>query len=815
MASLASLASVFLLIGASAQGQSLERLFLNELEDRLTRDTFFRSVPVHVVDEGGPVALLTQNPPNQRNKSFYVAWMRKLHDNVLQDSLRPQGLVRQSTHAVTPVIVLANETWLRKYWRTRSESDHDFALSTYDEELGAVVTCESSTAAWLRRQPMLRDLALGLLDAYAPSGAAPSDLWFRRGFAKYVSTHTGTRVSALDTLRPKRSSVEFLFQVLRRSERREALWIPLGRLMATRSLEQLSGAPRGTDPSERDVFDQIAALWLHFFHNAQEGKYREGAGRFLVHSLAGTGAGPGLEECFGTRDVDVLEREFESYIFELFNELFVKRIPGKRVEKVEEEAPPPVDLSALVQEPEGLEEVLALALWRARSGNVDLAITGMEGRVAEFAEAERSRLERELFRLRTLQSARDAFLNAAIASRKRVRLQFEGGKRNAKLVAVEDGELRFADEDEPPIAITTLDSVSLALSLGSVDEDQGGGWIRSYGLALGGDDRWKRFLRDRGDVGSQLEADAKSELAQLASRGRGIGALNELGNAKVPETPGEARSALEHVAWLLEELSGERKEQLDAHRGEVGAFARRALELRFLDDGISAAIRGNAEPLEDGRLRVSYDFSDAAHLEDFEKVDPYLKWRVERLRRDMPKTGFKVERERLRGSGFQCLRHRLQFAAPMSVAYEFEFEKRKSSPTDLAEVLVAICDDGEESYLGLYGQGELHVDHQALESFDPIGRGEEPTSFQLGLTHEMEIRHDGERASTWRFGEMRQETPALGLTSGHVFLWVAVTGKLRIDNIVIEGTPLPESLRELRDTWVGQELEKLGLGEAH
>ncbi|MFT5050662.1 MAG: hypothetical protein ACI8QZ_002064 [Chlamydiales bacterium] len=815
---LVALALALLPASAVAQGESLERLFLAELKGKLRGDEYFKELRIEVADDEPPLALLTQNPPSQKNRTFYLPWMHKLQGNVHATYLRPLGLTRRSSHPVTPVIVLANDAALSDYWETRSGTKEVVASSTFDAALGSVVTSESGTAAWLRRQPVLRDMTLGMLVAHSARGAENDELWFRRGFAGYVSYHTGTRTSALDDHKPDRYAVRFLFDLLRQKERRKALWVSLEALMGQEDLAGLDPHARDEEPSARKVFDDTACIWMHFLHHGQDGQYRDGAADYLGRTLAGEGGKPAFEECFGTGDLEALESEFEAYIFDLFDRIFVEpsSTPDLAAAEAQEEPQEPIDLTSLIGRPTEVAEALGMALWSAQNGRIEPAIRTL----AEFSPSlegdDLARVDFELVRLRALRDARTAFFAAAVSEGSKVRLTWNDERVNDVPTALESGVLQFVKEESSfSIPLNELDSVSLALTLGAAMDDLGAGWLRAYAYALAEDPRWKRFLRDDGEQGTRLASDAEGPIRTWLTAGRTLGALSDLAQLGTPTTAEQARVALEQITALMElaapGASESQRARIDGHRAVLGALAQRALRLRYLDDGVQEALNGEVEALADGQLRITYNFTEKAQFKDFEEVPEYLKWRLDQLRATPAKRDFKVEKKTLSGSGAHCFRHKLKFGAPMSVAYEFEFNKKTAKESDLAEVMVGICDDGAGSYLACYAQGELQIEQRRLKSFDMIGRDEEPSAYMIGHPHPMGIKHDGRLVSTWREGEKRQESPCLGLTSGYIFLWVALSGTLRFDNIVIEGVPDPVGLRELRDGWVAEQLKKLTL----
>jgi len=812
-------------VPARPQGESLERLFLTELRRKLAADEFFGELRIQVTDDEPPLALLTQNPPSQKNRTFYVPWIRKVRENIHGTYLRPLGLTRRSTHPVTPVIVLANDTFLGAYWKARTGAEEVVAASTFDPALRSVVTSESGTAAWLRRQPVLRDVALGMLIAHSARGAETDELWFRRGLAGYSSYHTGTRTTALDAHIPDRYAVRFLFDLLRQKQRRQALWISLEALMGYGDLAELDPKPREEEPSLRKVFDDTASLWMHFFHHALDGKYRAGAGAYLGRTLAGEGGLAAFEECFGTADLEALEGEFEAYIYDLFDRIFVEPSRTSDLESEAQEAEPeaPIDLSSLKGKPTAVGEALGMALWSAQQGRLDGAIRTLVEFLPTAEPRDQALVEFELVRLRTLREARDSFFARAVKGRKKVRVTWKGQKVNDAPTGIEAGELQFVKDEEEEeqasysIPLDEIDSVALALCMGAPPEDLGVGWLRSYAFALAEDSRWKRFLRDRGEQGERLARDAEDAIPTWLEAGRTLGALADLAHAGTPQTPDQARVTLEHIAVIqqlaLPTASESQRARIAAHRDLLAALAQRALHLRYLEDGIQEALEGDVESLDDGQLRITYNFSKRDQFDDFVEVPDYLEWRSKQLRGTPSNRKFKVEKKTLSGSGAHCFRHRLRFGAPMSVAYEFEFHKKTAKESDLAEVMVAICDDTKGSYLACYAQGELQIEHRGLNSFDSIGRDEEPRSYLIGHPHIMALKHDGRLVSTWREGEKRQESPCLGLTSGSIILWVALSGTLRFDNIVIEGVPDPADLRDLRDEWVAGQLATMGLAQ--
>ena len=793
---------------AAAQGESLERLFVVDLRKKIESDPAFDGSRFELTLDDRTRVLLTDRLPQQRERRLYEAWLEKLSETLDARYFRPLELGRRTSHPVTPILLLPDGGSFEQFLEKRHGSKSAWTPSLWDADLRSVVAV-TTPVAWIQRSAVLRDWAFGAFEAHAPRESQPNAVWFRRGLACYLTYHLGTQVAELDRHRPDRNAVKRLFELIRKPERRSALWIPFADLANVSDVASLDRSPRGDDPSMSEMFDIQCALLLHFLHHAEDGRYREGVVPFLGRALAGSADASALEEHFGTRDLADLERPFEDYVMRLFEEIFIGT-PDEE-ELAEPEAPVEVDLSGLTRAASEDRTRVGLALWRARNGRLDEAIAALEAGFSGEPDpsAPDSAVSRNLARLRHLRAARDEYLAAGLASGKRTRLQAGERKVNAVIARVADGAIEFAAEDVPPVQLADIDSVSLALSTGAPRDELGKGWLRAFALALGEDPRWERFLRDDGPAGSALAADIEGRFAGWLAGGRTASALADLAASGVPATPAEARLSATALGDLLA-AGPESRAELAPHREALTALARRAYELTFLEEGLQESLGGSLEVLEEGRIRLTYDFGDEAQVADFADFPDYLEWRRETIKGDFPDEPFKLKKDAWRGRGKHCFRHKLRFQAPMRFAYQFTIEKSKSNGTDAAEFLFGICDNGEESWLGCYGQGELHIQNKRLGTYDSIGRGEEPTAFFIKHPHELEIRHDGSRVSTWREGEKRQESPALGLASGYVFVWLTVGSYVRLDDFVIEGTPEPASLRELREAWVTERLATLG-----
>jgi hypothetical protein len=444
--------------------------------------------------------------------------------------------------------------------------------------------------------------------------------------------------------------------------------------------------------------------------------------------------------------------------------------------------------NALTVEPVPRDE-LALALLALRRGAASEGRARLERVLASGLEQEeRARLERERARLAAWIQARDEFLARRCEERKEVEIQDGKHKLKAKVsrdptsgFVLEAGGLRWSEE--------TLEPLQIAQQM----ETERAGWVRFYPYVVGGDERWKKLLREPSSEAEALRADAAG-YAELLRNGALLEWLDAQARQAAPTTLTGAEAWLEALAeggsGFADLVLYERK--LSALRGLARGVAETAFELAKPWTHLHA----RAEELEESRVRLTYEFTDPSELEDFETLDYPKGYEPD----PMSAGRWRVEEGRLQGSGRACLRTLFDFEAPLSVRYTLALDE----PSDRCWLNLGICDDGQ-------GQFAWAMNFHHLEVWAPGARklaaGRNKVYYENQF-YEQELRHDGKHVTLASNGTEQQKL-ACAARSGAVFLFMSVYSNVRLERLVIEGRFGARPLTRVRERWVERRVREI------
>jgi hypothetical protein len=491
----------------------------------------------------------------------------------------------------------------------------------------------------------------------------------------------------------------------------------------------------------------------------------------------------------------------------------------------EQEAAPALDLSALEAGPEDFEARLALALWEAHQRRLGAALGRLDALPsAGGAEGlERARRERE--RIAALQAARDGRLAAAAAEGARIPLQRGSERALAKVLGFADGQVKLGNNRFSLDAIAA-DELSCAELLKQEESLPAGSpkWVRAYALLLAREGDWERALpASSGDAAEDelqrsLRADAEGFGAMLRL-GRAAGELAELARFPVqaPSSVGaaEAQAALAAIRGVLGELSD--LPFVAARRDRLRVVATAALGASFDTDPGVPGLRGKAQRLENGLVRISYAFDDPEEAQDFALLaDALPDWHdsMQPVEKPIAESYLIARQGAFYGDGQVTYRHALDFAAPVRVRYAMRYVAREGDPVDVGVVLIGLAWDGSSSFVAASDFGDVYATEYDL------GRGERSIcegerSVKVGEVYEVEARlesgPEGATIQAWRGGTPRQQLSAGALRSGGLFLFVHTPRIVAFESIEIEGRAETFSMRALRERWVSAQLAELGL----
>ncbi len=749
----------------------------------------------------------------------------------------PLALEQKEKHPLFVVAILASEGDFQNYMKSTQAYWHFSAAAAYDGKLQAAVVHESPFQPGRSQEERASSARHGLVhvleQAYFGKNKAPVRGWLFEGLAHFLS-RVGPDGAAPDL------DVHALKQLIADAaeQDRRALLRPLPEMFTVNEPDRLHSFLRvnaGLD-LQGDAYSRAwwsfyrqGALLVYYLHEAEAGSRRP-----LLHALLGA-------EFRGEPAGSVLQSGLAETRPESFDESFLRwaiqehrsawpSIPvdvaallraGKPAAapggpQVAETATNPAATPVAPVPPTPAEELasariavtmldaspaerFALALQDVRNGRASAGLAALEELAArDLDPALRARLERERGRIEAWIIARDGFLARLIADEQPLQFQHGGKRMKAGITLLEAGIIVF----EPgragveQLAVEALDPLQLAQQMDSARE----GWARFYPYVLGGDERWKRLMKDEGPEASALREDAEGDYRAWLRSGELASRLESMGVSPEARSPHEVRQQLDELRAMQADFAG--LELAERKRPALLRLAQQLFGVLFDLESPWEHLQGRAEPLDGGRVRLTYEFQDPAELEDFEAVS-YLKG----YRKSPDLTGthpdaLRVEDGELRGSGAACLRTLFEVGVPLSVRYELAFEEAQPAQK-VGWLNVGVCDDGQEHFA--WG---LNFSH--LQVWDPreqaVAHSEKV--FVLATIYSMELRHDGSRVTLSCDGEQQQELPCTR-PGGAVFLWLHSEIPARVLGLVIEGDLRDSSFTRLREHWIEREAAAL------
>ncbi|MCP3914215.1 MAG: hypothetical protein GY711_01530 [bacterium] len=755
----------------------------------------------------------------------FAPWLQKLGEVFQREFVLYNKLEPLAKPDPLPVYLLASPAGMRNAVRYEKERGRFGERVIFLDEPGVLVTYFDANLARIPknvlRHPLLVAAATRLIETnHRAEGAGPSETWMVRGLARYLASH-GPETTPADMDDPPfdAEALKTLRPFLGDLDTRATFVVPLAELVDARTADARKSLvrQRAMDaslplPSFEDVeelLDAQSALWLHFLFRGRGSRYRAATQRYVAKVLHGKGGAAELAATLGAATTK-LDAEFLSYIDNLAGGGVVAGAAPSVRRKRESEA-------AIVHGEVGVpidtdEQFLAMALARARAGQVENAVMTLEDGLELLDTGDRDRLARELERLRAVSEARDKYLTDVAERRGKLRLERDGKRLTVQVAALEDGMLRLNDNDAglTDLPVSRITALELARNMGKKAADYGPAWISAYALLLAGEKRWDKKLEGVADDAG-VRSDG-TEITRLVGTGIALTRLDDLSRRPVPIDAADADEMASVIEALWKEsgsLAPVRERKAALH-----ALATEALGVVYAWQGVEESLAGKVRRLPSGKTRVTYAFDEAGEAADFLPVKDYLQGRRDErfeVPPAMQNAKLTVRGGNFEGKGAICVRHKLAFEAP-TVRYEYLYA-RSAKGGGQATILVGICDDRKASYIGAW-------DIFDLEAYDL------PTSFARTAFHEgerliepvkakkLEIRHDGKgTVQLWVGGRKKREVEVGPRLEGSVFVWIHSTVSVAIKSFEIEGRVVFPQDDPTRDAWIATRLAEAGLGE--
>ncbi len=446
------------------------------------------------------------------------------------------------------------------------------------------------------------------------------------------------------------------------------------------------------------------------------------------------------------------------------------------------------------------------ALHLAKSGDLDGALSALE-ELAQQETGAPEQVSRDIARVRGFLELRDAWLESLRASGAKISFEIDGQRVIAAIDRIDEGLVVFKPNPKKLESIP-LDSLALAFVAAEADKKKKGDtppWVRAWGFALAGDPRGQKMLKESPEE-IALAEDLRAHYPALLCTGEAAAALIALARRQEPATIEDAADCLSAVTRLS--VDNAALPLVERHKPALAKFAAAVAFRAYSPLSPSELLHGSFQDLGNGSVRLVYEFDSPREAEDFVAEPGYYdRWRKKLPEPDMPvvDSNWTVSDGSFCGVGAACYRHRILFAAPMTIRMKFRSLVGNVDET-VGAMLVALCSAGDKSFIHCTPTGHISVYEEKSRYSTAVDGGSEPMF--LATDYLSEIRHDGQTVSTWLDGAKAAELSAGPRTSGAVLLWFHTNVGKAIDRLEIEGHVDHASLRQL---WIERKLSEAGL----
>jgi len=801
-------------------------------QDSLEKHALFGRLTLEEVACHKAIRFLVEPPkrPDADHKTsvveLYVPWVAAAAAAVENEYGIPNRLESQAAGALDVVVVGSIPTY-------KNAQRYDPRPTDEFERAILVDPPRVVTTRWDRsllrapahelRAPVLRLVVRELLEDYRPEDT-PLEPWLRSGIPEYIANH-GPAATPADLAHPApwAAALERMRQVVNDQERMQRFLIPLQELIDCAGPEEaaklgqkharLAGIKLGHHPYDlpgSHVFAEQSALWIHFLHQGRAGRYQETFRNYVAKALHANGGSERLARTLGVDSLDELNTTFLAHMDMLLGGGLIA------LPEIKLEPRATVHHAGILPTSKDLDGLRIAALARAIAGDLEAAVMELEKASLESTDAAvRESLLEEQDRLVQAQDLRRKFVASLMGSSRKLRLTRAGESVSVELKGLVDDVLYFkpgrSDLEQLPIA--EVMPADVVRSMGSKSIDYGPAWVTSYLALLGNDPRWDRKLDREDAAGAALDRAVKAGLAERIQAARLHAQLLTLATTPKPSAPFEAEAllALCTQADGLDRTSELAEALWQSARPGLRNLAAGCWTFLFDSNGTEGLVSVPIKKLGDGRIRLNYEFNDPAETTDFVSADTYLAQRSRDLfDLENPESSMAVAGGEWRGRGHAVFRHPLVLQTPMRVHYEVVYGRPRPGKGLESTVLVGICDDGQENYVGAWDLFDLEsIDIPSRQIEKDYEQGDRP--LKSAKTYAIELRHDGQFAELLVDGESQARVKADKRTSGTFVLLVHSQITVAIRRLEIEGKLAGDAMDEARKLWVAGKVQGMGL----
>lgn len=832
--------------------------YFYELESRLARHEYFskirlevdRSIPdcFFLVQRQSAQAPATRDP--RKFADFFGPAVRKMRNAFVKGIAEPLGLERRADYPLFAVCILSDEDEYHAFGQ-KTEQLWRLNAAYYDPKLRLVVAYGDPEATdrtpALQRRLVFAEFSRALEQAYyGGPDDRPLSLWLNLGFASWFAWREGVLAEASDKSQVDPDVLARVVKITQSKADREVLLYPIVDLLQIRTtadvlqLAQNRAEELKVDPPDVDVllhafYDQ-SALWMHFLHDGQGGRYREPFLKFLQSSMNGLGGLDAFYLSFRGVDIAALDRE----LYAVAHAEHVHEFPRVPIDPGWSEKPfagressrgpaasgaesapvipassAPYSASSVAAGSKDHDAQHALALVQAKQGDLEGALGSLESLAADSpSPPEDQRIARDIERVKQFMLLRDGYFANLVATGASISGQYRGLEYVAKVESVEEGWLHLGENrlGLSKIPVSAIEPFDIARQAGA-REEQGAAqpWVRFWPYVLVGETKWEHLLKDESEGARALREDAHTWYPAVLKTAKAAGALNELATMPEPKSKKDAEKLFAAVKALVSAYGDlplvQRK--IEPLRQLVGSVIVRT----YSEEDPAQACHGVWTTLGNGLVDIVYEFTKADEAEDFRRVPNYLLPMHESQTPTVKKedaSSWAVSGGDFVGTGAATYRHFAELEVPIVVRYDVMFREgpSKSKQSPAFTFMVAACDDGNGSYAGCINFGNLSVVDRESKSYKTLA--EDEPAFLKKVYH-LELQNDGNTVTTFVNGKKKFESPAAGRRRGAVMLWFHVDHTLAVQRLEIQGKIDPRWPEKAKMDYYRARLEEMGL----
>jgi len=801
-------------------------------QDSLAEHALFSRLTLDEIPCHGSVRLLVQAPKRADPEhtasvtELYGPWIEAAAGAIANEYGIPNRLESQTKEPLD-IVILGSIPSYKNAQRYVPHPTDDYEKAVFVEPPGIVTTrwdrSLKRAPAHELRIPTLRLATRELLKAYQ-AVETPLEPWLLAGIPAFIVNH-GPKATPTDLAHPApwAAALERLRALVDNEERRKQFLIPLAELIdcpgpkeaAELGLKhaRLADVKIGYHPYDlpgSEVFTEQAALWIHFFHQGRAGRYQETFRHYVAKALHASGGSEELMLTLGLKKLDQLETPFLAHMDMLMG--------GNIIALPEIELAPRAKIhhAGILPERVGLDALRIASLARAVNGDLEGAIMELEKASLESTDPSlRKGLLEEQARLMQAQDMRHKFVASLLESSRKLRLT--RGEESVSLVLEDfsDDTLHFKPSrtNLEQLPIGQLVPGDVVRSMGNRAGEYGPGWVATYLSLLDQDERWDRKFDREAEGAAALQQAIEEGLTERIQAAHLHAHLHTLASTAAPTAPFEAEALLalcreatemDRSGSLAAGLWNSAQPALTEVAGSCWAFL-------FDSVGAEGLVTVPIRPLEDGRIRLTYDFNEPSEVDDFAPAGDYLLDRSQDFFRLESQTStLAVAGGEWRGRGHAVFRHPLVLQPPLRVRYELVYGRARPGKGLESTIFVGICDDGKGNYVGAWDIFDLEaIDMPSRRIELDYEKGERP--LKPAKPYSVELRHDGNHAELWVDGESKKKVAADARTSGALILLVHSKVTVAIRRLEIEGKLDPEALGSARELWVAGQVRGMGL----